>query len=703
MKPFILSLLLGSSVIAHAANPVSPSDTIRIKEIKEITVLGGLSKTLALPMVVVKSDALQSASFFTPADALQQETGISIARDGIWAASVNVRGLSEQRLLIMVDGDRIQTASDHAAALSTIDMNSLEKIEVIKGASSVLFGTGAMGGVVNFVTERPTYSSNFQTKGKVGSEFNSVNSLWANSARVQFTTNKWYIALNGSYRTAQNIHTPGGILPNSQFNDASWGLKGGILYTPNQELQVNYQHTGAWDVGLPGGRSFPATATARYLGVERNQLSAEYIISNINRNLRELRIKAYTQNISRDVELKPADPTVTLFPGSVNVTSGAKVTTDWKITDYHSFVLGAEGWVRDAETYRLTFKNNADTMFTVTGDQPTPDTKMFDLGTFVQYTWKIIPRKLTFNTGLRFDFIQTANDTAFSPLFRYTVKNKIRTNVNNLARRILFEPEVNNEFSYAAHFDMVYNFNKLQLVTLSVSNSYRAASIEERFKFIELAGPKHVGDPNLKPERGTFSNLNYTVTNNKFRLKTDVYVNYLEDLIVEKSGIYTYTNASGTSVSEQAFINTNVSKAFFIGAEIEANWKITKQFSFLANASYTRARDLDADAFLSQIPPMHGFVSLNYQSKKQIGASFSTLWAARQAEIAATETATDGHIIFNLNVHSGDMQLNRSKIQLFAGVDNILNTAYLDHLSTTRGILKLEPGRNIYVKAKWGW
>jgi outer membrane receptor protein involved in Fe transport len=122
-----------------------------------------------------------------------------------------------------------------------------------------------------------------------------------------------------------------------------------------------------------------------------------------------------------------------------------------------------------------------------------------------------------------------------------------------------------------------------------------------------------------------------------------------------------------------------------------------------ANASYTHARDVDANTALPQIPPLSGFASLNYQSKNQIGASFSALWAAAQNEIATGETATAGHIIYNIDVHSGDIVLNNSKLELFAGVDNLLNAAYLDHLSTTRGILKLEPGRNIYLKVKWGW
>ena len=700
MIQLALSLLVGAAATLQPINSEIQEDTVINKQIKEVEVVAGLSNIFTLPMVVVDKKTLDASSFFTPADALKRETGISMVRDAPWATSLNIRGLSEQRLIVMSDGDRIQTATDHSAALSVVDMNSLEKIEVIKGASSVLYG--AMGGVVNFVSERPSYTSVFQTKGRIGTEFNTVNNGWANSANVQFTTNKWYLAMNGSFRTAQNTQTPGGILPNSQFHDASWSLKGGILYSENQEVLVNYQHVGGWDIGLPGGRSFPATATARYTGIERNQLSGEYIVSKINPNLREVRFKAYTQNISRDVELKPSS-SIIMFPGSKNETSGAKLTSDWRFTDYHNLILGAEGWLRDAQTYKLTVKTVSDTLTTATADQPTPKAQMLDLGFFAHYSWKIVPRKWTMNAGFRLDYIKTSNDTAFSPLYQFNVNKGFRTDVKNLARRVTFVSSVHQDIAYAAHLDLVYNPTIQQQFALSIANSYRAASIEERFKLIELAGPKHVGNPYLKPERGTFSNLNYTLSDKNFVLKADIFANYLNDLITEQSGTYTYINVSGITVSEAAFVNVNIGKALFLGAELESEWKINNQFSLLANASYTHARDVDANMALPQIPPLSGFASFNYQSKKQIGASFSALWAATQNEIATGETATAGHIIYNINVHSGDIDLNNSKLELFAGVDNLLNTAYLDHLSTTRGILKLEPGRNIYLKVKWDW
>ncbi|HBG54593.1 MAG TPA: hypothetical protein DDW70_10370, partial [Rikenellaceae bacterium] len=63
--------------------------------------------------------------------------------DGVWATNINVRGLSEDRLVILIDGNRVETATDLTASLSMVDVNDIEHVEVIKGAQSSLYGTGA--------------------------------------------------------------------------------------------------------------------------------------------------------------------------------------------------------------------------------------------------------------------------------------------------------------------------------------------------------------------------------------------------------------------------------------------------------------------------------------------------------------------------------------------------------------------------------
>ncbi|MDO9152876.1 MAG: TonB-dependent receptor [Paludibacter sp.] len=684
---FMAVIFIFKTITLPAINPV---DSIKHHQIKEITVFGLKTNSIILPYTEIAKSNIEKISAFTPADAMQYSTGVSLSRDGIWATSVNVRGISEQRLLILSDEDRLLTATDIAAALSTVDVNSLEKIEIIKGAASVLYGSGAMGGVINFVSERPQYSPSHQTNGNISTGFHTVNKLWTNGANVQITNNDWYLSVNGSYRTAQNIMTPTGILNNSQFNDASWGLKGGMKYGDNQELLVNYNHFEAWDVGLPGGNAFPPTAVVRYKGVERNQLSGEYIFKALNDNFKKLSIKAFTQNISRDVE-NQVNATTKILPSSLNRTSGVKALSDWYFNDYNTLKVGAESWIRKQETIRFKIVYPTDTVVVV--EQPTPKASMFDAGVFAQYSWVISPRYLTLNAGVRLDYIQTVNDTAFKEVVKYKIKKGVRTDLTP-NRTILFFPSTHHDISYAAHVDMEYTPTKQNRFVLSMANAYRVASIEERFKYIDQAGTLRVGNPELKPEKGFFCNLNYSFTRKNLLLNVDLFTNYLFDLITEKPGTY-----SGVA----ALINTNVDEAMFSGAEVELKWIFSKQFWLLANASYTRAIDVKAQTFLPQIPPLHGLITLNYRLDKNFEAALSVLGAARQAEVASNENMTNGHVIFNFNIQSVPFQINKTFLQLFAGADNIFNTDYYNHLSTTRGINRLEPGRNIFVKVKWDW
>ncbi|HRZ97784.1 MAG TPA: TonB-dependent receptor [Paludibacter sp.] len=690
-KILLFSALIINSIILPAANP---TDTIKHRNIKEIVVYGLKANSVVLPAVEITKQSIEKLSAFTPADAMQHATGISLSRDGIWATSVNVRGFSEQRLLILTDDDRLLTATDISAALSTVDMNSVEKIEVIKGAASVIYGSGAMGGVVNFITERPQYTQIPQYKGSITSGYNTVNNLWANSANVKFTNSDWYLKVNGSYRTAQNTMTPNGLLKNSQFNDASWGINGGKKFGDNQEFLVNYNHFEAWNVGLPGGSAFPSTAVVRYLGVNRNQLSGEYIFTELNDIIKKLSIKAYTQNITRDVE-NQVNATTRILPSSLNQTSGAKAIMDLYFNDYNTMKVGAESWIRKQKTSRIKMIYPSDT--TYIAEQPTPNASMFDAGVFAQYRWVISPKYFTLNSGVRLDFIRTENDTSFLEVFKYKLitGNRLYLPAN---RKVLFYPTTSYNISYSAHIDLEYTPLKQHRFVLSLANAYRAASIEERYKYIDQAGTLRVGNPGLKPEKGFFSNFNYSFSKNNIQVDVDLFANYLFDLITEKSEIY----GSG-GVNSVRLVNANVDKALFTGAEVELKWILTKQFWLLTNASYTRARDINANTFLPQIPPLHGEFTLNYRVEKMFEAALSVLGAARQAEVAPTENATDGHVILNFNVHSFPFNLKKTYLQLFAGADNILNTAYYNHLSTTRGINRLEPGRNIYVKVKWGW
>jgi len=228
-----------------------------------------------------------------------------------------------------------------------------------------------------------------------------------------------------------------------------------------------------------------------------------------------------------------------------------------------------------------------------------------------------------------------------------------------------------------------------------MATAYRIATIEERYKYIDLGtGTPKIGNPDLKPEKGGFSNLSYLFTNNKLRLKADIFANYIFDLIAETPG--TYTPIAGAPFS--ALISNNINEALFTGAELELNWLINKYFSFAGNASYVRAQDMNSGKFLTQIPPMHGLARVSYRLPKILNASLETQWAAKQTEAAESETQTPGYMILNIDVQSVALNLKNCNLKLSAGVQNLLDKAYKNHLFGTRGFDYYEPGRNIFAK-----
>jgi hemoglobin/transferrin/lactoferrin receptor protein len=669
------------------------TDSVTHKQISEITVQGILANKLNFPYHVVVGEEAINHGFITPANALHHVPGVALSRDATWATSVNIRGFSEAKLLFLADGDRIQTASDIAGVLSTFDMGNIEKIEVIKGAGSVIYGTGAMGGVVNFVTKRPGYTDDLRANGMVSTGFHSVNNLFENNLNVNLTNHDWYLALDGSYRTAQNTMTPEGLLPNSQFNDASWGLRGGMRNGDNQELLVNYNHFEAWNVGLPGGSAFPPNATVRYLGFTRNQLSGEYIFTDLSHEVKKLSVKAYTQNIRRDVE-NSVSPALAIFPGSFNVTSGVKATADLYFNDYETMTVGVEGWHRDQQTSRLRISTTATDTILIR-EQPTPNATMLDIGVFAQHKWVIDPKHWTINTGLRLDFINTANDTAFKEISKHQYVNGAKTALSP-DKTVLFADGSKNELAYSAHIDVSYSPSRRHNLVLSLANAYRVASLEERFKYIDQAGKLMVGNPDLKPEKGFFSNLNYTFTGKKVLFKTDIFANYLFDLITEKLGIY--SGATGFPV--QAWINTNVDRALYLGGEVDLRWLISHDLEFETHASYVYAIDAQTKEHLPLIPAFHGLVKLHYHFHDKIGAFAEMDWEYELEEDHGDNHEVHRHAIFNAGFHTTPRKIGFVKIQFVGGVHNILNLAYEEHLSSLRGINRLEPGRNFFVKAR---
>lgn len=97
--------------------------------------------------------------------------GVTKASDSAWGSAVNIRGLSRNRVLFLVDGARVNTATDINAQFGTVNPSDIQRIEVLKGPVSSLYGSGSVGGVVNVLTKGGSFDEDARWHGELSNSY----------------------------------------------------------------------------------------------------------------------------------------------------------------------------------------------------------------------------------------------------------------------------------------------------------------------------------------------------------------------------------------------------------------------------------------------------------------------------------------------------------------------------------------------------
>jgi hemoglobin/transferrin/lactoferrin receptor protein len=678
-------------------------------------------KDVPQPMAVVGAGNFLKLSSQTLSNVLGAEPGISMGRDGAWSTTISIRGLSENRLVTLIDGHRVETATDLTASFSMLDVNDIERVEVIKGAQSSLYGTGAMGGIVNIITKEGHFAAKPYVSGNATLGYGGVNNLLTEHAGVNTGAKKWTLRLSGTHTAADDLRTPEGTIPNSQFTLNNVTAKAGLKPWENHVFRVQYQNNWSTDVGIPGGSAFPGPATATYTEISRHLFSASYEITAISRLLSSVKANYFTQYIQRDVEMIPNTVTETKIPAGTqrvtpelvvpignHLTHGGQFQTTWTPGDKNTLIAGVDIWSRTMRTDRTKYIKNevinpagniVKTINLVRGETPIPKSSFSSGGIFVQDEARLFNDRLTLITGGRVDGIVVENKegTDIDYLIIDGVRNDTPPN-----QRITFPAGKNNTLSWSANAGLLYKATKETDLTLNLARSFRAPSLEELFKYIDLGNYVSLGDPELKPENGASADVGIRIWKPRFNLQVNGFVNRIGNLVVETPGEFIYTintgPLEGTQDTLPALIYDNVSKALLYGADFGMQYNVWPNVVVVASGSYVRGKDPGSETDLPRIPPLNGRVGLRYTLPKYGSAELTMVSAARQEKIAAGEKATGGFTRFDLALSSARIHLGETRLQLFAGVDNLTGQSYTNHLATNRGGISVEPGRNIYLR-----
>ena len=301
--------------------------------------------------------------------------------------------------------------------------------------------------------------------------------------------------------------------------------------------------------------------------------------------------------------------------------------------------------------------------------------------------------------GARLDRIRVANDQEVDP-FALSVNGVVKNPVPN--QRIVFTSDTIGAWSWSANAGALYHLFKHLDLTANLGRSFRSPSLEERFKYIDLGSKVRLGDPNLKPEKGLFGDIGLRIWKDRLQVEANGFINYLNDMIVETPSIFVYTLNTGTDAgltdTLPALKNANVDRALLTGFDASVNYQPFSNTVVYAKASYVRGINLQQNEDLPLIPPFTAGAGFRYHVPGVFTVEWTTNWTAAQKKIAIGETATESYFLSDFSLYSVSREFGVTSFQLFTGVDNVFNKSYRNHLATNRGMILVEPGRNVFLK-----
>ena len=634
---------------------------------EEIVVVEMEANPLPLPGVVVTgslvarsaNETLRPTSVFTGEDlqrrlagtiseTLASEPGLAVSSMGPASAHPVIRGLSGDRILMLEDGERVgdQFASgpDHATAL---DPSSARRIEVIRGPGAILYGSNALGGVINvvrddvpsFVPHHLTGAFTLQGQSASNAAGGSVNATYGLTDHIP-------VRLEASRRTSGDLKTPLGALLNTGTD--LWELSGGTSWVDG------WGHVGATfryydnDYGIPGGFVGGHEAGVR---VEMQRTATRF------RSL--VRPQGVFETIEIDAgytwyrhkEIEPPDILGTLFERET--VSGEILARHAGWGPFSSGGVGARASWED---------------FGFGGALYTPNSTYASFAVFALEEIQLGPIRV--EAGLRYDWARVQPD-----------REDPSSDIGHIRTR---------SFGAASgSLGALAQLTRSVTVGASFARAFRTPSVNELFS----EGPHlaayafEVGNPSLDTERGTGIDMFVRYTGNRLNAETTVFRNAIAG--------YVFPLETGRmSRVRLPIFQFHGEDAVLAGFESALEWAAVGDLTVEAVASYVHGRIEATDEPLPLIPPLQSRFAIGYAPRGWF-VEAETRIAAQQDRTGPFESATDGYAVFDLSAGIRITFRGRLNVITVRG-ENLGNAEYRNHLSRVREIMP-EAGRSLSV------
>ncbi len=737
----ILSVLVFFSM---SLNLLAQSDTTT-KQLKDVVIYANKFPTLSkniVQRVVSLTDKVLIQQQANTADILTASGQVFVQKSQAGGGSPVVRGFEASRVLLMVDGIRMNSAifrAGHLQNIITVDNMILDRVEILYGPSSTMYGSDALGGVVNLFTKQPQlFISNVISKKapwKVNSnlvyrygngqnenrqhiDVNIANNKWA--YLTSFTTSSFgdmrqgnkrlaaypdfgkrffYVARENNTDVLKDNSASVNIQKFSGYNQTDLLQK--LLYNPNENTEhvLNIQLSNSSDINrydrlTETSNGLPVFAEWYYGPQVRNMVSYKLSKEKLNGFFQDLTLNANYQQLeesrmtrrfksnNKDYRFEKVD----IFGFNVDLLhQGNSSELHVGVESYYNKV--------GSTAYRNNIATNLrSTIATRYSDGPT---NMANYAIYAQHT-QFLKRNWVLNSGLRLNNVQLNahfKDTALMH-FPFTDANQ-------------------NNTAMTGNLGMAYNGADGFRFAFGASSGFRSPNVDDLTKVFDTrTGYVVVPNKDLKPEYTYNTELNVSKTTSSYSIGASLFYTWFKNALVVDN--FKWNNASVIlyqGVMSDVYATQNKAEAVVYGLNVNGSANLTPNTILAATYTYTKGNyaDRKLDGLntalpLDHIPPAYGRVGLKQDVKKFSAELFTVFngWKhiedynlnGEDNEIYATKDGMPAWQIWNINTSYQPTK----KLNLSFQIENIADLNYRYFAS---GISAL--GRNYVVSCKYSF
>ncbi|MDY0781309.1 TonB-dependent receptor domain-containing protein [Tenacibaculum sp. IB213877] len=611
---------------------------------------------IAEQIEVVNTKEIQKLSPQTSADLLANIPGIKIQKSQFGGGSPVLRGMESNRVLLVVDGVRMNNAiyrKGHLQNSITVAPFLLDKTEVVFGPTSVMYGSDALGGVVHYYTKSPKLSEERKVKSSLFSRFSTVNNEITNVVSAELRFPKWASLtsvsysdfgdltmgenrshgfddwgkvffysenLHGNYAENPTVNSDPNIQRNTGYTQTDILQKFYVPLSKNTDLKFNIQYSTSSDIPrfdrLTETKNGSLKFAEWYYGPQERLLISPQLQINPKKNwldsgtftlayqnIKESRIQRKFGSLERSYRKEQVD--VFSINGDFTVATSKNRNLGYGFeVAYNDVSSNSYGKVLNVVDGEIQgFSDD----FSVQSRYPDGGSSYLSSAVYVDYR-QDLNTKSTLNTGVR--LTNTDLDAKWIDETFITLPD------NNIYA---------NHTSLTATIGYVYKPNKNWQLNSVLSSGFRSPNLDDIGKVREKNGDVTVPNADLKPEQAYSAEIGVLKYFNNRRFKTGLtayytllnnYI-YREDFQLEGSSTIMYDGEEGNIVA-----NVNKGTAYVAGLTASYHGKLSNHWTTSGSVTYTQGKTYDTNLPMSSIPPLFGNFDVNYRfSKLEAGAN----------------------------------------------------------------------------------